>query len=170
MQLNSSVHTNNMGADSASSNGTWLIGSVGLLLRWPSSQWLLYTHTLCDWRKTMADLQIGYQHTTIMTCHLYIFQPAHPPPPALPHITPSHPDHDVMAHDIISFGTANLPIPVFATQWTFIKSDRITSGKGCTGTVLGHTQWVGKCKKANFWRVEEGVCVCGVEFSSFNLD
>lgn len=61
-----------------------------------------------------------------------------------PHPPPSSPDHDVMAHDIISSGTANLPFPFFATQWTFIKSDRITSGKGCTGTGLGHTRWVGK--------------------------
>ena len=85
----------------------------------------------------MADLQTGYQHTTIMTCHLYIFQPALQPPPSSP------PDHDVMAHDIISSGKANVPLPFFATQWTFINSDRITFGKGCIGTGLGHTQWVG---------------------------
>ncbi len=89
----------------------------------------------------MADLQTGYQHTVIMTCHLYIFQPA----PRLPTPSPSPPDHDVMAHDIISSGKANLPFPFFATQWTFIKSDRITSGKGSTGTGLGHAQWVGEC-------------------------
>lgn len=161
-----------MGADSACSNGlcmiNWSTPPQNKGRRWPSPQWLLYTHTLCDWRKMMADLHIGYQHTTIMTCHLYIFQPANPhiPPPHSTSPPTLSSDHDVMAHDIISFGTANLPLPVFATQWTFIKSDRITSGKGCTGTVLGHTQWVGKCKKANFWRVEGG----GVEFSSFNLD
>lgn len=94
----------------------------------------------CDCRKTMADLQTGYQHATITSCHLYIFQPGTviPPPTTA---------HDVMAHDIISFRTANLPFPFFfffATLRTFIKSDRITSGKGCTGTGLGHTQWVGK--------------------------
>lgn len=63
--------------------------------------------------------------------------------------SPTPPAHDVMAHDIISFGMANLPFSIFfplflATLWTFINSDRITSGKGCTGTGLGHTQWVGK--------------------------
>lgn len=54
----------------------------------------------------MADLQTGYQHATITTCHLYIFQPGTKIPPPTP-------DHDVMAHDIISFGTANLTFPFF---------------------------------------------------------
>lgn len=88
--------------------------------------------------KTMADLQTGYQHSAIMTCHLYTIQPATQLP------LPSPTDHDVMAHDIISSGTANLPPSFVATQWTFIKSDRTTSGKGCTGTGLGHIHsgWV----------------------------
>lgn len=71
-------------------------------------------------------------------------------PPTLPPLCASPLDHDVMAHDIISFGTANLLFPFFATEWTFINSDRITSGKGCTGTGLGHTQWVGKCRHGTF--------------------
>lgn len=39
-------------------------------------------HSLHDWRKMMAWLQTGYQHTTITTCHLYIFQlaPQYPLP------------------------------------------------------------------------------------------
>ena len=89
--------------------------------------------------------------------------PASTPTPPLP---PSPPDHDVMAHDIISSGTPNLPFPFFATQWTFIKSDRITSGEGCTGTGLGHTQWVGKCGKGGLLGGWWG----GGKFSSFNLD
>lgn len=107
----------------------------------------------------MADLQTGYQHATITSCHLYIFQLGtmilSPPPTA----------YDVMAHDIISLGTANLPFLFFffATLWTFIKLDRITSGKGCTGTGLGHTQWVGK------WQTE-GLLGVKKKFSSFNLD
>lgn len=60
-----------------------------------------------DCRKTMADLQTGYQHATITSCHLYIFQLGtmilSPPPTA----------YDVMAHDIISFGTPNLPFLFF---------------------------------------------------------
>lgn len=85
---------------------------------------------------------MGYQHATITDCHLYIFQPASQQS-AVP---PSPPNHNVMAHDIISFGMANLPLAFFfsfSELWTFIKSDRVTSGKGCTGTGLGHTQWVG---------------------------
>ena len=99
----------------------------------------------------MADLQTGYQHTAIMTCHLYIFQPAPLLPPRPPHL--HHPQtQTTMSWLMISFplGRQIYPFHFFATPWTFINSDRITSGTGCTGTGLGHTQWVGECGQGDF--------------------
>lgn len=102
-----------------------------------------------------ANRLSAHHHYDLPSVH---FPAKHPNSPLA-----SPPDHDVMAHDIISSGTANLPLPFFATRWTFINSDRITSGKGCTGTGLGHTQWVGKCKQGGFWWREK-------KKFSFNLD
>lgn len=94
------------------------------MINWPAAQtqrWrcpcltLPPLHILRYWRKTTADLQTAYQRAAIPTCHVYIFQPRPPPQPHPPHITPritSPPDQDVMPHDIISSGAANLPGPV----------------------------------------------------------
>lgn len=86
-----------------------------------------------------ANRLSAHYHYDLPSVHFPACTPIPPPP------LPSPPDHDVMAHDIISFGMANLPLSFFATQWTFIKSDRVTSGKGCTGTGLGHADWVSEC-------------------------
>lgn len=125
---------------------TWLIGQLlrnraGDGLRQTESSTLCNGGTYFVWLREddcwSANRLSAQCHYDLPSVHFPASTPTPPPP--------SPPDHDVMAHDIISSGTANLPLPFFATQWTFIKSDRITSGKGCTGTGLGHTQWVGKC-------------------------
>lgn len=79
----------------------------------------------------MADLQTGYQHTTIMTCCLHIFQAPYP----------ANPDYDVMAYDIISPGKgANLPFPFLPQRVHIyqIRQDYLWEGV-CRDRIGSHT-------------------------------
>lgn len=108
----------------------------------------------------MVDLQTGYQHTTITTCHLYIFQPA----PRLPLPSPQ----TTMSWLMISFPLGRQIYP-----FHFLPHSGHLSNQ--TGLPLGRAaqgqDWVTHSGWVNVGRGTFGVVVLrGGGFSSFNLD
>lgn len=175
--LNSGVHTNNPTGDILPRAGfskglhLWLIG---LLLRHgggdaPASHCLPSTSCRTGERRQLICKQ-PISTLPFPTCHMYIFQPRAPPPHCpnthTHQLTPRPRCHASWYHFLWgSKFTQSSFVSAFATHWTFINPDRITAGTGCTGTGLGHTQWVGKAGKKWGEGMEEKK-----KFSSFNLD
>lgn len=121
------------------------------MINWSASQkqsrrWgLLYTGSsiVCNGRTYFVWLKEdnGWSANRLSARDHYDLPSVH-----FPANSPFHHTQTTMSCLMISFplGQQIYPFHFFATQWTFINSDRITSGKGCTGIGLGHTHsgWV----------------------------
>ena len=86
----------------------------------------------------MADLQTGYQHTTITTCHLYIFQPSTPTPPL-------HHPQTTMSWLMISFplGRQIYPFHFLPHSGHLSKQTGLPLGSGAQGQDwVTHSGWV----------------------------